>query len=59
MLIRPVATYRAESWALNKDIVKRFATLLFNIMLETAVTRSKGKHGEPYVTGVVNLWFVQ
>jgi len=35
------------------------ATLLFNIMLETAVTRYKGKHREPYLTGEVNLWFVQ
>ena len=35
------------------------ATLLYNIMLETAVTRYKGKYREPYVTGVVNLWFVQ
>ena len=34
------------------------ATLLFNVMLETVVTRYKGKHREPYLTGVVNLWRV-
>jgi hypothetical protein len=31
-LIRPVETYRAESWALNKDIAKQLAAFERNIL---------------------------
>jgi len=30
-LIRPVATYRAESWTLHKDIAKQLAALKINL----------------------------
>ena len=31
-LIRPVATYRAESWTLNKDIAKRLAAFELKVL---------------------------
>jgi hypothetical protein len=31
-LIRPVETYRAESWTLNQDIAKRLAAFERNIL---------------------------